>query len=245
MQLNNTLNILWHCPSLGLEWKLTFFSPVTTAWVRVKSLQLCPTIATPWTVAHQAPLLIGFSSEEHWSGFPFPSQGYLSDSGIKPVTLRSPALAAGFCITSVTWKATWEAVTTADFSNFAGILEKRRYEKWKTAEMNEFYMIRGFPGISACKESTCNARDTSSILGSGRSPGEGIGYPLQYSWASLVTQMVKNSPAMWDTWVLSLGWEDPLEEGMATHSSILPGESPWTEEPGAHGVTKSQTQLSD
>ena len=55
----------------------------------------------------------------------------------------------------------------------------------------------------------------------GSSPGEGIGYPLQYSWASLVAQMVKNPPAMWETWVQSLGWEDPLKEGMVTHSSIL------------------------
>ena len=53
------------------------------------------------------------------------------------------------------------------------------------------------------------------------SPGEGIGYPLQYSWASLVTQMVKNLPEMKKTWVPSLGWDDPLEEGMVTHSSIL------------------------
>ena len=59
------------------------------------------------------------------------------------------------------------------------------------------------------------------ILGSGKSPGEGIGYPLQYSWASLVAQMVKNPPAMQETWVRSLGWEEPLEEGMAAHSSIL------------------------
>ena len=66
----------------------------------------------------------------------------------------------------------------------------------------------------------------------GRSPGEGIGYPLQYSWASLVAQMVKNPPAMRETWVRSLGWEDPLEEAMATHSRFLPGDSPWTEEPG-------------
>ena len=55
----------------------------------------------------------------------------------------------------------------------------------------------------------------------GRSPGEGIGYPLQYSWASLVAQLVKNPPAMRETWIQSLGWEDPLEEGIATHSSIL------------------------
>ena len=57
--------------------------------------------------------------------------------------------------------------------------------------------------------------------GLGRSPGEGIGYPFQYSWASLLAQMVKNLPAMRETWVCFLGWEDPLEQGMATHSSIL------------------------
>ena len=79
----------------------------------------------------------------------------------------------------------------------------------------------GFPGSSAGKESACNAGDPSSVPGSGKSPGEGIGDPLQYSWASLVAQTVKNLPVMWETWVQSLDWEDPLEEGMATHSSIL------------------------
>ena len=74
---------------------------------------------------------------------------------------------------------------------------------------------------SVSKESTCNAGDPSSIPGSGRSPGEGKGYLLQYSWASLVTQLVKNPPTMWVTWVRSLDWEDPLQKGKATHSSIL------------------------
>ena len=64
--------------------------------------------------------------------------------------------------------------------------------------------------------------------GSGRSPGEGIGYPLQFSWASLVAQLVKNPPAMCETWVQSLGWEDPLEKGKATHSRILSWRIPWT-----------------
>ena len=59
------------------------------------------------------------------------------------------------------------------------------------------------------------------IPGLGRSPGEGIGYPLQYSWASLVAQLVKNLTAMRETWVRFLGWEDSLEKGKATHSSIL------------------------
>ena len=70
-------------------------------------------------------------------------------------------------------------------------------------------------------ESACNAGDPGSIPGSGRSPGEGIGYPLQYSWAFLVAQLVKSPPAMCETLVQFLRWEDPLEEGMATHSSIL------------------------
>jgi len=69
--------------------------------------------------------------------------------------------------------------------------------------------------------STCNAGDPGSVPGSERSPGEGIGYPLQYSWASLLAQLVKNLPATWETWVLSVGWDDPPEKGKATHSSIL------------------------
>ena len=87
---------------------------------------------------------------------------------------------------------------------------------------------RGFPDSSVGKESTCNAGDPSSIPGSGRSTEEGIGYPLQYSWASLVVQLLKNPPAMWETWVPSLGWEDPLEKGKATHFSILDSRIPWT-----------------
>ena len=79
----------------------------------------------------------------------------------------------------------------------------------------------GFPGNSAGKESTCNVGDTGLIPGWGRSPGEGIGYPLQYSWASLMAQLVKNPPEMWETWVKFLGWEDPLEKGTAAYSSIL------------------------
>ena len=79
----------------------------------------------------------------------------------------------------------------------------------------------GFPHSSVGKESTCNAGDPGSIPGLGRSAGKGVGYLLQYSWASLVAQLVKNLPAMRETWVRLLGWEDPLEKGKATHSSIL------------------------
>ena len=88
----------------------------------------------------------------------------------------------------------------------------------------------GFPGSSAGKESTCNVGEPSLIPGSGRSTGEGRGYSLQYSWSSLVAQTLKNPPVMWETWVQSLGWEDPLEKEMATHSSILARRIPWTEE---------------
>ena len=76
--------------------------------------------------------------------------------------------------------------------------------------------------------STCNAGDPGLIPGSGRSAGEGIGYPLQYSSASLVAQLVKNLAAMSETWVRSLGWEDPLEKGKANHSRILAWRIPWT-----------------
>ena len=78
------------------------------------------------------------------------------------------------------------------------------------------------------KESTCNAGDPGSVPGSGRFSGEGIGYPLQYSWFSLVAQLVKNLSAMQETWFLSLDWEDLLEKGKATHSSILAWRMPWT-----------------
>ena len=91
-------------------------------------------------------------------------------------------------------------------------------------------MTWGFPGSSAGKESTCRRPQFDSQLGS--YPGEGIGYPHQHSWAPLMAQMVKNLPAMPETWVWSLRWEDPLEEGMVTNPVFLPGESPWTEEPG-------------
>ena len=84
----------------------------------------------------------------------------------------------------------------------------------------------GFLHSSVGKESTCNAGDPGSIPGLGRSTGEGTGYPVHR--ASLAAQLVKNLPATWETWVRSLGWEDPLEKGKATHSSILACRIPWT-----------------
>ena len=103
----------------------------------------------------------------------------------------------------------------------------------------------GFPGSLADKESTCNSGDPSSIPGSGRFARERIGYLLQYSWASLVAQTVKNLPAMWATRIQSLGQEDPLEEGMATHSSILAWKIPQTDEPGGLQSMGSQRVRQD
>ena len=90
----------------------------------------------------------------------------------------------------------------------------------------------GFLDSSVGKESTCNAGGPGSIPGSGRSPGEGIGYSLQYSWASLMAQLVKNPPAMQEPWVQSLVWEDPLKKGKGITPIFWPGEfnglyGPW------------------
>ena len=91
----------------------------------------------------------------------------------------------------------------------------------------------GGQNSSVGKGSAFKAGDPGSIPGSGRSAEEGKGYPLQYSWASLVAWLVKNPPAMRETWVRSLGREDPLEKGKATHSSILAWRIPWTT---VHGI---------
>ena len=101
----------------------------------------------------------------------------------------------------------------------------------------------GFPGSSASKESACNAGGPSSIPGSGRSLGEGTGYPLQNSWASLVAQMLKNPPAMREIWVRSLGQEDPLGKEMATHSSILAWRILMDEKPEGLQSMGSQSQI--
>ena len=87
-----------------------------------------------------------------------------------------------------------------------------------------------FPCSSVAKEPACNAGDPGLILGSGRSPGKGIGHPLRYPWASLMAQLVTNLPAMQETWVqsLGLGWEDSLEKGKATPFSILAWRITWT-----------------
>ena len=115
------------------------------------------------------------------------------------------------------------------------LLKKKKI--YKTLFDQWFY--QGFSDSSVGKESVCNAGDPGLIPGLGRSPGEGTGYLLQYSWASLVAQLVKNLPAMWETWVWSLGWEDALEK------------EKWDYHPLQYSglensrVTKSQTWLSN
>ena len=119
-----------------------------------------------------------------------------------------------------------------------------RLSNW--TELN-WYWIWGFPGSSAGKEYACNEKDPGSIPGLGRSSGEGIGYSLQYSWASLVAQMVKNPPAMWEIWVQSMGWEDPpWRAWQPTPFSCLEnsmGRGAWWAT--VHGITKSWTRLSN
>ena len=101
----------------------------------------------------------------------------------------------------------------------------------------------GSPGNSAGKESACNVGDPSSIPGSEGSPGEGIGHPLQYSWASLVAQMVKNPPELQETWFDP--WVGKIPWRRATGSSILAWRIPWTEEPGGLQSMGSQRVRQD
>ena len=138
--------------------------------------------------------------------------------------------------------------------------EKHYFQDVHGFQEYQIYMVsknKDFPCGSAGEESTCNVGDVSSMPGLGRSPGEGKGYPLQYSVLgnsmnsivhgvkksrtqlsgfhfipSLVAEMVKNLPAMQETWVQFLGQEDPLEKEIETHSSILAWRIPWREEPG-------------
>ena len=121
-------------------------------------------------------------------------------------------------------------------------------DKVLTINMNNLILrwglfLWGFPDSSVGKESACNAGDHSSIPGSGRSAGEGTGHPLQCSWTSLVAPLVKNLPATRETWVRSLGWEDPLEKRTATHSQYSGLEN--SMDCIVHGVAKSWTRLSN
>ena len=135
---------------------------------------------------------------------------------------------------SVDTRATWMTARRGGIVHgYKGLLDTPEFTVSST----------GLPRGSVGKESAWNAGDPSLIPGSGRSTGEGIGYPLQYSWASLVAQLVKNPPAMWETWVRPLGWEDtpgegkgyPLQySGLETSMDCID-----------YGVAKSWTRLSN
>ena len=130
---------------------------------------------TPWTAAYQAPLSMGFSRQEYWSGLPFPSPGDLSNPGIEPGSLALQADAL----------------------------------------------------LSEPRGKSLNILSISIPLAISPAPFLGV---LRLFF--LVVQMVKHLPAMQETQVRSLGWEDPLEKGMATHSIILAWKIPWAEDPG-------------
>ena len=132
----------------------------------LRCAQSCLTLCDPMDCSHRAPLSMGFSRQECWSGLPFPSPGDLPDQGIKPTSLVSPALQVNSLPPAPPGKPF-----------FVG---------W-------YSQIVGFPNSSVGKESASNAGDPGLIPGSGRSAGEGIGYPLQYSWASLVRERTRCS----------------------------------------------------
>ena len=119
---------------------------------------------------------MGFSRQEYWSGLPCPPPGNLPNPGIKPVSL---ALACGFSTSSAAWEVIYMWLGSRLYIHIHTHIHR--------------YVYVGFPGHSDSKDSACNAGDLGSIPGSGRSPGKRNGYPCQYSWASLVAQMVKES----------------------------------------------------
>ena len=136
-----------------------------------------------------------FSRQEYWSEFPCPSPGDLPNLGIEP---RSLALKADSLSSEPPRKP--KNIGMGSLFLLQGI--------FLTQESNQGFLHHR-QTLYPLSHQGSNAGDPSSIPGSGRSPGDGIHYPLQYSWASLVAQIVKNLPAMWETWVRSLGWEDP------------------------------------
>ena len=136
--------------------------------VHAHSLNRVQLFVTPWTVAHQVPLSMGFSKQECWSGLPFTSPGDLPDPGIQ---LKSPALQADFFTVWASREVILLEVDCQSLLHLFGLIG--------------FYIgplsALGFPGGSDGKASACNVGDLGSIPGLGRSPGEGHGNPLQYS----------------------------------------------------------------
>ena len=157
---------------------------------------------TPWTVACQASLSMEFSRQEYWSGYPVPSPGDLPDPGIE---FRSCSLQGDPLPSEPAGKHMGDYVKLKNIFTSKKNKENVTEENMQTTSLIRGYYPKyarnsynsvGFPSSSVGKESACDEGDPRSIPGSGRFPGEGIGYPLQYSWASLVTQLVRNLSAM-------------------------------------------------
>ena len=148
-------------------------------------VKLCLTLATPWTVARQAPLFMGFLRQECWSGLPFPSPGDLPHPETEPT---SPALVGRFFTAEPPGKCSplW---------------------KYMCSQTHTY----------ACTHARAHTHTHTHIY--------------IYAWASLMAQMVKNLPAMQETWVRFLDWKDPLEKRMVTHSGIIVWRVSWTKEP--------------
>ena len=161
--------------------------------VHGKSLQLCLTLCNPMDCSPPGSSVHGILQARMWEWVALLSSRDLLNPGIKPVSLTSPALAGSFFITRATWEAS---------NNYMAMLT---IFYWSVIHLHNTLRYAGSPDVSVGKESACNAGDLGSIPGSRRSTGKWIGYPLQYSWTSLVTQLVKNPPAMQETWVRFLG----------------------------------------
>ena len=142
--------------------------------------------ATLWPVARRAPMSMGFSRQECWRGLPCPPPGDLSNPGIEPASLTSPALAGGFFTTTPPGKPLLVEVQCL-FS----------YLGWSL--QNPYWM--GFPGGSVGKESTWNVGDLGSIPGLGRWPGEGNSYPLQYSGLEKSMDFIVHGATKSQTWL--------------------------------------------
>ena len=156
------------------------------------------------------------------------NSGDIRDVGLIPGLGRFPGGDSGNPLQYSAWRVPWTEEPGGLQSTGSQTVRQDWLELEYTHTHTHTHTHIGLPSRSVGKESACNGGDPSSIPRSGTCTWEGIGYPLQYSWASLMAQQVKNLPAMWETWVQSLGWEAPLEKGMAAHSSILAWRIPWT-----------------
>ena len=165
---------------------------------------------------------MGFFRQEYWSGVPLPSPSYKVEGPQNSVYGMEKPCGWRSQHTSVTCQVlVVEEVEGTIYSSFSDT--KKRPQLSRRGASLVAQLVKNLPS---------NAGYSGLIPGSGKSPGERMGYLFQFSWVSLVSQMVKNLPAIWETWVWSLGWEDPLQEVMATPPVFLPGESPGTDEPG-------------